>query len=79
MAILPNIFNPKLLSPETEAEAARTDEFRRMIQADAETWDTYLEGVAQKGHGTHAPGDVASPQDTTLAAKGNGGLSASTP
>ena len=38
----------KLLSPETEAEAARTDEFRRMIQADAETWEIYLEGLVPK-------------------------------
>lgn len=35
----------KLLSPETEAQAARTDEFRRMIQADAETWRSYLENL----------------------------------
>jgi hypothetical protein len=69
----------KLLSPETEAEAARTDEFRRMIQADAETWGAYLEGVAQKRRGTHVPGNLASPQDTMPTTEGNGGLSASTP
>lgn len=32
----------KITRPETEADAARTDEFRRMIQADAEAWDKYL-------------------------------------
>jgi integrase len=35
----------KLLSPETEADAARTDEFRRMIQADADTWLKYLDAI----------------------------------
>ncbi len=69
----------RLLSPETEAEAARTDEFRRMIQADAETWGAYLEGVAQKGCGTNVPGDLASPQDTMLTTGGNGRLTAATP
>jgi hypothetical protein len=69
----------KLLSPETEAEAARTDEFRRMIQADAETWSTYLEGVAQKGHGTHAPGDLAHHKDKRAMAKSNGRLTTVTP
>jgi hypothetical protein len=69
----------KLLSPETEAEAARTDEFRRMIQADAETWGAYLEGVAQKERGTPVPGDLASPQETIGIAKDNGRFSAATP
>ena len=32
----------KLLSPETEADAARTDEFRRMIQTDGVTWLRYV-------------------------------------
>jgi integrase len=36
----------KLLSPETEADAARTDEFRRMIQADSDTWNRYLDGLS---------------------------------
>ena len=31
------------LRPETEADAARTDELRRMIQADEETWTKYRE------------------------------------
>ncbi len=68
----------KLLSPETEADAARTDEFRRMIQADAETWETYLVRLTQVGHETLATGDLASPQDTMPMAKDNGRLSAAT-
>jgi integrase len=32
----------RLVRPETEADAARTDEFRRMIQSDAEAWGKYL-------------------------------------
>lgn len=37
----------KLLSPETEADAARTEELRRMIQADAETWHKYLAALVE--------------------------------
>jgi len=37
----------KLLSPETEADAARTDELRRMIQADADTWLKYLAALVE--------------------------------
>jgi hypothetical protein len=50
-----------------------------MIQADADTWGEYLEGVTQKRRGTNEPGDLASPQDTMTTTEGNGGLSASTP
>jgi integrase len=32
----------KITRPETEADAARTDEFRRMIQGDSEAWSKYL-------------------------------------
>lgn len=32
----------KLVRPETEADAARTDEFRRMIQTDEAVWQKYL-------------------------------------
>ncbi len=31
-----------ILRPETEADAARTDEFRRMAQADEATWTAYI-------------------------------------
>ena len=34
------------LRPETEADAARTDELRRMIQADEETWTKYCEAYS---------------------------------
>jgi integrase len=37
----------KLLNPETEADAARTDEFRRMIQADFDTWSKYLAAIVR--------------------------------
>ncbi len=69
----------KLLSPETEAEAARTDEFRRMIQADAETWESYLEGVEQKGQDTLATSDLAPSQDKSAMAKSNAGLTSAAP
>jgi integrase len=69
----------KLLSPETEAEAARTDEFRRMIQADAETWETYLVCLTQAGHDTLATSDLAISQDKSAMAKGNGRLTTVTP
>ena len=69
----------KLLSPETEAEAARTDEFRRMIQADAETWETYLEDLMQAGHETLATSDLAISRDKSAMAKGNGRLTTVTP
>jgi hypothetical protein len=38
----------KLLRPETEADAAATDEFRRMIQSDTDAWDRYLAGLTQR-------------------------------
>jgi len=37
----------RLLSPKTEADAARTDEFRRMIQADIDTWLKYLAALVE--------------------------------
>jgi integrase len=37
----------KITRPETEADAARTDEFRRMIQTDSETWGKYLTLLGQ--------------------------------
>jgi hypothetical protein len=69
----------KLLSPETEAEATRTDEFRRMIQADAETWETYLVRLTQAGHETLATNDLAHPKDKRAMAKSNGRLTTVTP
>ena len=47
-----------------------------MIQADAETWGTYLKGVTQKEQDTHVPGNLASPQDTMPMAKDNDRLAA---
>jgi integrase len=35
----------KITRPETEADAARTDEFRRMIFSDAEVWGNYLKAL----------------------------------
>jgi len=37
----------RTLRPESEADAARTEEFRRMAQADEETWKAYLARVSQ--------------------------------
>jgi integrase len=36
-----------ILRPETEADAARTDEFRRMVQADEKTWASYRAGLTR--------------------------------
>jgi integrase len=36
----------RALRPETEADAARTEEFRRMAQADEETWKAYLARIS---------------------------------
>lgn len=68
----------KLLSPETEAEAARTDEFRRMIQTDPETWETYLAGLAPKEHDTNASHDPQRSQDKALMAESDGHLTTAT-
>ena len=37
----------KILKPETEAEAARTADFRRMAQGDEATWNQYVRRIAQ--------------------------------
>jgi integrase len=42
-----------ILRPETEAEAARTEEMRRMIQADEATWKSYRDGLVQNGLATN--------------------------
>jgi integrase len=39
----------RLLRPETEMEAAQKDEFRRMIMADQQTWESYLQGLKNTG------------------------------
>lgn len=36
-----------ILSPKDESEATRTDEFRRLIQADAPAWNSFVEGLRQ--------------------------------
>jgi hypothetical protein len=38
-----------LLCPKTEAEAAKTEEFRRMIQADGDTWTKYSKMLTRRG------------------------------
>jgi integrase len=38
----------RILRPETEAEAARTEEFRRMAQADETSWSAYLAKIGEE-------------------------------
>lgn len=35
----------KIVRPETEVDAANTDEFRRLIQSDQESWGRYIESI----------------------------------
>jgi integrase len=46
----------KITRPETEADAAHTDEFRRMIFSDAEVWGNYLKALlsSQTGNNVRA-------------------------
>lgn len=61
----------KLLNPETEAEATLTDEFRRMIQSDAESWETYLKSLMRTDNRAQT-GSAQSPSQGENAGAKNG-------